>query len=55
MNKKKENRPSVREAQIMVPMSQDLRNAIEKAADRNEISKSGFVRLAVLDYLKKCE
>ena len=55
MNKKKKNRPSVREASITVPMSRDFRNAIEKAADRKGISMSVFVRLAVFDYLKKCE
>lgn len=53
MNKKKENRPSVREASVTVPMPKALRNDIEKVADCMGVSLSVFIRLAVLDYLKK--
>ena len=53
MNKKKENRPSVREASVTVPMTMSLRKDIEKACDRMGVSMTVLIRLAITDYLKR--
>lgn len=49
----KSNRDEIRENSLTVPMNEDEKKAIKRAADEMGVTMSAFARIAMKEFIKK--
>lgn len=53
MKTAKSNRDEVRENPLVIPMSKNEKESVQKAADDMGVSMSAFARMVLKDFMKK--
>ena len=53
MKTAKTNRDEVRESSLIVPMTKDEKESVQKAADDMGVTMSAFTRMVLKDFMKK--